>query len=113
LNAPIAITTSAANDPRAEKLHVGPLRPCDDVGGRPPPRGAPDDLIVETDERGNFCAIERAPTPKMTLKLRFRGSKLYDAAETSAPIETAQEHLLRTVLRFEPPPETVDLDRES
>ena len=45
--------------------------------------------------------------------MRFRGSRLYDAVEASVPIEAAEEHLLRTVLRFEPPPETIDLDRES
>ena len=64
-------------------LRVGPLRACDEVAGRPPPRGSPDDLVVETDDRGGFCAIGRAPAPKMALKLRFRGSKLHDGADIS------------------------------
>jgi len=94
-------------------LHVGPLRACDEASGRPPPRGGPDDLVVETDDHGGFCAIGRAPALKMALKLRFRGSKLHDGAELEVPVEAAQPHLLRTILRFEPPPETLDLDRES
>ena len=110
--APIALTASAADDPRADKLPVGPLRSCDETG-RSPPRGAPDDLIVETDDRGGFCAVGHAPALKTTLKLRFRGSRLYDAVEASVPVEAAQEHLLRTLVRFEPTPETIDLDHES
>ncbi len=111
--APIALTASATDDPRAEKLHVGPLRPCDETAGRTPPRGAPDDLVLETDERGGFCVLGQAPAVKATVKLRFRGSRVYDAVDASVPVEAAQDHLLRTLLRFEPPPETIDLDRES
>jgi hypothetical protein len=118
--APIAVQAFSADSPQAA-LHVGPLRACDDAAGHAVPRGGPDDLVVETDDRGGFCAIGRAPvtpapTPqalKMTLKLRFRGSKLHDSAELTVPVEAAEAHLLRTILRFEPPPETLDLDRES
>jgi hypothetical protein len=109
--APIALSATT-DDQRADRLRVGPLRPCDDTGSRPVPRTGPDDLVVETDERGGFCVLGRAPAPKMTLMLRFRGSRLYDAAEIPVAVEAAREHLLRTILRFEPPPETIDLDRD-
>jgi hypothetical protein len=110
--APIALQAPSAADPRTT-IRVGPLRPCEEAAGRPVPRSGPDDLVVETDDRGGFCAIGRTSALAGAIKLRFRGSHLYDAAELSVPVEAAQEHLLRTLLRFEPPPETLDLDRES
>ena len=108
----ITVQAAGADDPRAAP-RVGPLRPCDDAGGHTAARTGPDDGAVETDDRGGFCAVGRAPDGKLALKLRFRGSKLYDAVELSVPVEAAEAHLVRTILRFEPPPETLDLDHES
>ncbi len=112
--ATIAVEASTTGEPHA-RLRVGPLRPCEDgaSGARPLPHGGPDDLLVETDERGEFCAIARADAPKLTLTLRFHATKLHDAAELAVPVDTAEPRLVRTVVRFEPPPETLDLDRES
>ena len=110
----VVVQASSAEEPRGP-LQVGPLRPCEDAasGARPLPRGGPDELLVETDERGEFCAVARATAPRMILKLRFGGAKLYDPAELAVPVDAAEPRLLRTILRFEPPPETLDLDRDA
>jgi hypothetical protein len=110
----LALDATSTEEPHA-RLHVGPLRPCEDAvtGARPLPHGGPDDLLIETDEHGEFCAVARAAAPKMNLEIRFRATKLHDAAELSLPVDMIQPHLVRTVLRFEPPPETLDLDRET
>jgi hypothetical protein len=110
--APIVVTATTTDDAHAP-IKVGPLRACEESGGRGVPRGSGDELVIESDERGGFCAIGHATSTKLSLKLRFRGTRLYDAAESTVSVEAAEEHLLRTVLRFEPPPETIDLDRES
>jgi hypothetical protein len=109
----IQLSATSGDDARAP-LRIGPLRPCEDSGGRPAPRGGPDDL--ETDERGGFCAVGSQPgssASKLTVTLRFKGSSLHDATEVSVPVDPAEDHLQRTVLRFEPAPETIDLDRET
>lgn len=69
--------------------------------------------MVETDERGGFCVTGRAPADKLVVELHFRGSKLHDVAEQSAPVLANQERLQRALLRFEPPPETINLDRDT
>jgi hypothetical protein len=113
-HAPVVVQASSSEGAAGARspLRVGPLRPCDAAGARPPPHGGPDEAVVETDDRGEFCAVGHGAAPAMTLELRFRGSKLYDAADLSVPVDP-EPRLLRTILRFEPPPEAIDLDRES
>ena len=112
-DAPIAVQAVSAEGARGP-LHLGALTPCDGAGraGRAAHVGA-DDAVVETDDRGGFCATARAPAGRLSLKLRFRGEKLHDAVEIEVPVEDETEHLQRALLRFEPPPETIDLDREA
>lgn len=96
----------------ARPLRLGPLSPCDGATSRGA-RVSGDEVVVDTDERGGFCVTGRAPADKLVVKLRFRGSKLHDVAEHSAPVLADQERLQRALLRFEPPPETIDLDRDT
>ena len=106
--APIVVT--AADGARAV-ARLGPLAPCDGATTRGTRSG--DDLVIDTDERGGFCVTGRAPAEKLSLKLRFRGSRLYDVVEREIPVLADQDRLQRAQLRFEPPPETIDLDRDT
>ncbi len=79
-------------------------------------RGASgEEATIETDERGVFCAIldERSPDSKLSLKLRFAGSKLHDVSEIVVAVEPDHGNLIPVVLQLEPLPEPVDLDRDA
>jgi hypothetical protein len=108
----VVISATSGDDARTP-LRLGPLRACDDGVGRPARSGADE---VETDDRGGFCAMTATPsgTAKVMITLRYRptAGSLYDATELVVPVEPAQDHLLRTLLRFEPAPESIDLDRD-
>ncbi|APR78101.1 Hypothetical protein A7982_03448 [Minicystis rosea] len=109
-NAPVVLTALAEGTRAA--LRIGPLAPCEGSSARGAARGG-DEAVIETDDRGGFCAVGRAPAEKLVLKLKFRGSKVYDAAELEVPVTAEAERLQRALLRFEPPPETIDLDRDT
>jgi hypothetical protein len=109
-NAPVLV--SALAEGTKAPLRLGPLTPCEGSNARGGNRGG-DEVTVETDDRGGFCATGRAPAEKMILKLRFKGARLYDTAEVEVPVTAEAERLQRALLRFEPPPETIDLDREA
>lgn len=108
-NAPVAVSAVAEG---GKPLRLGPLTPCDGAS-RGGSRTGGDEVVIETDDRGGFCVNGRAPAEKLSLKLSFRGSKLYDVATKEVPVSADQERLQRALLRFEPPPETIDLDRET
>jgi hypothetical protein len=112
--APIVVQAVSSSSPPTP-LHMGALRPCDGATGHASTtaRTGPDEIVIETDERGAFCAVGRAPSSSFAIRLRFRGSRVYDPADRDVAIEPEQETALRALVRFEPPPETIDLDRES
>lgn len=111
--ATITVQAFTPDGPKAP-IQLRSFKPCDAPALRRGARGAnADDLTLETDDRGAFCALGAAPLPKVRLVLRYAGSKIHDPFETEVGVESEQEHLLRTLLRFEPPPEIVDLDHES
>jgi hypothetical protein len=73
-----------------------------------------DGYAVETDESGGFCVRGQAPLAAETsLRIRFQGSKLYEAAEAKVPMEDLQAALSPALLRFDPAVDAIDLDRES
>jgi len=96
-------------------LRLHQLAPCEGSTRRFPRASSTDEVTIETDERGSFCArLADTPAPKLIVKLRFSGNKLHDASgEIEVPIDPEEQMLIRTVLRFEPPPESIDLDRDS
>ncbi len=111
--ATITVQAFTADGPKTP-IQLRSFKPCEAPSLRRGARGvSADDLSLETDERGAFCAIGVAPLPKARLVLRYAGSKIHDPFETEISVESEHEHLLRTLIRFEPPPEVVDLDRES
>lgn len=109
--APVAVTALA--DGTHAPLRLGALAACDRTVTRGAPSAGGDEAVIVTDERGGFCVTGRAPAGKMAIKLEFRGSRVYDSAQIEVPVTAEQERLQRALLRFEPPPETIDLDRET
>jgi hypothetical protein len=109
-HAAISVEAFGSDDPRAP-IELGPLTACQGPSRRPGRGGSANEPQIEADERGSFCATGNAKIS--ALKVRFAGSKLHDPSEIQVPVESEQDRLLRTVLRFEPPPELLDLDRES
>lgn len=67
---------------------------------------------VETDEHGAFCVRGGGPIAASELRVRFAGDTLRDAAQAVASLDAEAAHLARAILRFEPSPEAVDLDRD-
>src|SRR6185436_14523011 len=80
-HAAIILQAYALDDPRTP-LRLGPLTPCEGPVRRLTRSAGPDETIIETDERGSFCVTGKAPLPKITLRLRFAGSKIHDPFET-------------------------------
>jgi hypothetical protein len=76
-------------------------------------RASPEGYVVETDERGGFCLRGRAALGEAELRLRFAATKLYEGAERRIPLETPAAALSPVILRFDPPVDLVDLDREA
>src|SRR5262249_567535 len=111
-NAVISVLAFAPDDGRTP-VRLTSLSPCEGAPHRGLRAPSPEENLIETDDRGEFCDNGKAPLPKITLKLRFAGSKLHDPFETKVTVDSEKDHSLHTVLRFEPPPEVIDLDRES
>lgn len=109
--APVVIQAFAPEDLRTP-IRLVSLQPCE----APSPRGrggAAADGAVDTDDRGTFCVVGKASIPKVVFKVRYAGSKIHDAFETQVSVEPDQDHLIRTLVRFEPAPETIDLDKDT
>ena len=109
--APITIQAFAPDDLRTP-IHLTSLEPCEPPAFRKR-GGAAAEGAIDTDERGAFCVLGKALIPRVVFKVRYAGSKIHDAFETQLSVEPEQDHLLRTLVRFEPPPETIDLDKET
>lgn len=76
-------------------------------------RPSPNEYAIDTDERGVFCVRGDAPLPRVKVRMRFGATRLHDAAEAQVAIDTLEARAARTLLRFEPSIEVIDLDRES
>ncbi|AUX22118.1 hypothetical protein SOCEGT47_026190 [Sorangium cellulosum] len=76
-------------------------------------RASRDGYVIVTDERGAFCLRGRAPLANATLRIRFAGGKLHGAAEARIPVEALAAPLSPVILRFDPPLDAIDLDRQS
>ena len=109
--APITIQAFAPDDLRTP-IHLTSLEPCEAPAFKKR-GGATAEGSIDTDERGAFCVLGKASIPRVVFKVRYAGSKIHDAFETQLSVEPEQDHLLRTLVRFEPPPETIDLDKQT
>ncbi len=73
----------------------------------------PDKYEVRTDDHGEFCVRTDGSFGRASLKLRFDGDELHDASESAISFEPSSASVAHTVLRFEPAPDLIDLERPS
>lgn len=92
-------------------LSLGPCEDGEKGAGRT--RTNQGGATLKTDERGTFCGVGRAHDSQIRIQVRYVASEVYDGTELLVPVEGEQDHRLLTVLRFEPPPETIELDRDA
>lgn len=88
--------------------------PCDQAARRErrvPRLVGSDKYEVRTDDRGEFCIRTDASLGRAALKLRFDGDTLHDAADSTISFDSNNASAAHTVLRFEPAPEVIDLER--
>jgi hypothetical protein len=72
------------------------------------PHVAPDEYVVDTDAVGSFCFETSLPIDHALMKLRFAGSRLYDATAAEVPVDLTRTPI---VIAFDPEPNIVSLDR--
>jgi hypothetical protein len=68
---------------------------------------------VTTDDRGAFCLRADGQADGAKAVVRYDGTEHYGRTEASAEIEPVEARLTRTLVRFEPPQERIDLDRDT
>lgn len=73
---------------------------------------APDGLKVLTEVGGEFCLRWREAPDAGALTLRFAGDEYHGAAELEVSFDRARAQKLATVLRLDPRPLVLDLDKE-
>lgn len=88
---------------RAAACADGPRGPVEHRGGT---------VIATSDERGVFCVrLEPGPRRGDGVRVAIPGGELFDGASARTEVEGDAAGLAKTTLRFESPPEDVDLDR--
>ncbi|MBK9265572.1 MAG: carboxypeptidase regulatory-like domain-containing protein [Polyangiaceae bacterium] len=90
--------------------------PCDSAARRErrtPRIASADKYEVRTDDHGEFCIRAEGTFGKASLKLRFDGDPLHDATESAISFDSNRASVAHTLLRFEPPPDVIDLERPS
>lgn len=70
-----------------------------------------DKYEVRTDDHGEFCLRTDAALGRASLKLRFDGDPLHDATDNTISFDSNNASAAHTVLRFEPAPDVIDLER--
>ena len=88
--------------------------PCDQAARRErraPRLVAADKYEVRTNDHGEFCVRTEASLGRASFKLRFDGDALHDAADNTISFDSTHASASHTVLRFEPAPEVIDLER--
>ncbi len=93
---------------------VVPATPCGvDQGLTTTPRVDGQSYGVVTDERGGFCFVYPRPAAGLSLTARFVGNNTFEGTEATAKPTPESEQRAETLLRFEPAPATIDLDKPS
>ncbi len=88
--------------------------PCDQSARRErrvPRLVGSDKYEVRTDDHGEFCIRTEAALGRASLKLRFEGDALHDATDIAISFDTKNASAAHTVVRFEPAPDVIDLER--
>ncbi|HVY49044.1 MAG TPA: carboxypeptidase-like regulatory domain-containing protein, partial [Minicystis sp.] len=70
-------------------------------------------FTVEASDAGTFCVVGRTSAAKGRVRVHFVGTKLLDPADVELDVDAGKEAKTRALLRFDAPPESVDLDRDA
>jgi hypothetical protein len=109
------LTVQAVGPDGSSALPLPPPSTCD--GSRRSRRAlrqsAPDEYAVEADDRGAFCLRAGSWPAQAALRVRFAGDELRDPSESRTSLDASDSSVARAVLRFEPPVDTIDLDRDA
>lgn len=109
---PIILEVAAA--PGEPAIVLQPPSACDQAARRErrvPHLVATDKYEVRTDDHGDFCLRTETSLGRASLKLRFEGDSLHDASDNVISFDSNNASAAHTVLRFEPAPEVIDLER--
>lgn len=68
---------------------------------------------VSTDERGAFCVVATGQLANATFRASFAGNKFYEGTDSSVTPVPEGEQRVQTILRFDAPPTSLDLDKET
>lgn len=68
---------------------------------------------ITTDERGVFCVLWPGRTTAGSFTAKYNGNKFFEGIEGSAAVVPEGEQRAVTTLKFDTPPSTLDLDKES
>ena len=110
--APIAHAPLVVGAAAKDGLAIASLDPCRSGAGRVRSHGA-EGWNLEASETGAFCFIGRSATGQGAIHLHFAGTKLHDPNDIDLPVDAGAEQRTRTLLHFDSPPETIDLDRDA
>lgn len=109
---PIILQVTAPAGTRA--IDLPPPSPCDPSARRErrvPKLVGSDKYEVRTDDHGEFCIRTEAALGRASLKLLFEGDALHDATDLAISFDANNASAAHTVLRFEPAPDVIDLER--
>jgi hypothetical protein len=102
-----------ALDRAGRPIRMDPPGPCagsDPIGRVKQDGGA---YLVTTDERGAFCVVAPGSFAGHTFRATFAGNKHIDPADVTVSPVPESEQRAQVTVRFESPPSTLDLDKDS
>ena len=68
---------------------------------------------ITTDERGVFCVLWPGRTTAASFTVKYNGNKFFEGFEASATVIPEGEQRAATSLKFDSPPSSIELDKES
>ncbi len=102
-----------AVDAGGRGVRMGTPRPCagDDAIGSA--RADGDAFVITTDERGAFCVKKPGGATGLQFRAKFVGNNLNEGTDLLVAPTPEGEQRAQTVLKFESPPTTLDLDKDA
>ncbi len=110
----VPVVVQVVPAPGAASIDLPSPSACDSAARRErrlPRLVPPDKYEVRTDDHGEFCIRTDASLSRASFKLRFDGDSLHDASDSTISFDSKNASAAHTVLRFEPTPDIIDLER--
>lgn len=95
-----------------QNVAMGPSEPCPSSSHNVQGTGAMDGSL-ETDDRGDFCGVYAKAPKGATVRVAIESHPLVDGASIDVAPDSADAERASTILRFEPAPDVLDLDRDT